>query len=573
MSMKRTFVWGVCGAFAVVLAYIGYTLFDHNRQLRELLAVVQSTGSSPVEHNIAVPTTVERIIGKSQVWRPVQDAVKDAVVQIIVQGAELDILQPYATPNQFTTYGTGFFINEDGEIVTNEHVVRHAKQIWIQIPSLGKRIIDAVVVGESPERDLALLRLTDEGRQIIIEELGDIKYLKMGDSDFVRRADEVMALGYPMGQQAIKSTTGVISGREGGMIQISAAINPGNSGGPLMSIDGLVIGINSSKITGSQVDNIGYMIPINDLRFALDDLRETKLVRKPFLGVLFSNGTEALTEYLGNPVPGGLYVADVVKNSTLYKAGVETSDMIYEINGQRIDVYGEMSVPWSEDRVSFVDYVSRLSIGDDIRLVVYRKGKRKDMTIKFTQAELPAIRPVFPWLEQVDYEVFAGMVVMQLSGNHVRALVQQAPGLMFYTDMKNQVDPVLVVTHVFPTSQLYRSRTLIAGATINDVNGVAVHTLDELRAAFKASDGKSFTIRATDRFTQASDNIFVVLPYRKVLEEEPVLSQLYKYPLSKTARELLAQCAQTIKKDALEVVSAKPAAKKMTGVVGDHAHA
>jgi hypothetical protein len=208
--------------------------------------------------------------------------------------------------------------------------------------------------------------------------------------------------------------------------------------------------------------------------------------------------------------------------------------------------------------VSLVDYVSRLAIGDDIRFVIYREGKRIEMTIKFTEAELPAVRQVFPWLEEVDYEVFAGMVVMQLSGNHVRALVQQAPGLMFYTEMKNQTDPVLVVTHVFPTSQLYRSRTIIAGATINDVNGMPVNTLDELRAAYRASDGKSFTIRATDRFTQASDNIFVVLPYRKVLEEEPMLSQLYKYPLSKTARELLAQCAQTIKKEAVAMGKTQP---------------
>lgn len=561
---KKRIVWGtVCVAVCLVVGGIVYKLYEQHQQLQELLAIVHKHGAGQVAQNIMVPTSVEHVVGKSQVWRPVQEAVKDAVVQIIVQGAELDILQPYATPNQFTTYGTGFFINEDGEIVTNEHVVRNAKQIWIQIPSLGKRIIDAVVVGESPDRDLALLRITDEGRNIIIQELGDIKYLKMGDSDFVRRADEVMALGYPLGQQSLKSTTGVISGREGGMIQISAAINPGNSGGPLMNVDGAVIGINSSKITGSQVDNIGYMIPINDLKITLDDLRNTKLVRKPFLGVLFSNGTEALTEYLGNPVPGGCYVADVVKNSTLYKAGVETGDMIYEINGQKIDVYGEMSVPWSEDRVSLVDYVSRLAIGDDICFVIYRKGKRKEMTVKFTEAELPAVRQVFPWLEQVDYEVFAGMVVMQLSGNHVRALVQQAPGLMFYTDMKHQVEPVLVVTHVFPTSQLYRSRTIIAGATLNDVNGIAVHTLDELRAAFRASDGKNFTIRATDRFTQASDNIFVVLPYNKVLQEEPLLSQLYKYPLSKTAQELLAQCAQAIQKDAVAVA---PKNKKVQGV-------
>lgn len=550
MDIKRFALSIALGLLSIVFITISYKLFEYHRQLRELLSIVQHDGTGTLEQNIAIPTVVERVVGKSQLWRPVQEAVKDAVVQIFVQGAATDMLQPYTTPRQFTAYGSGFFIGQEGEIVTNEHVVRHAKQIWVQIPSLGKRILDAEVIGESPDRDLALLQLTKEGREIIKEELGGIAHLKLGNSDVVRRADEVMALGYPLGQQSLKSTTGVISGREGGLIQISAAINPGNSGGPLLNLDGEVIGINSSKITGSTVDNVGYMIPINDLRVALSDLRTIKLVRKPFLGILFSNGTETLTEYLGNPKPGGCYVADVIKNSTLYKAGVESGDMIYEINGHKVDVYGDMNVVWSEDKISLVDYVGRLSLGDDINLIVYRKGERKEVGVKFTEAELPSVRQVYPWLEEVDYEVFAGMVVMQLSGNHVRLLVKQAPGLMFYTEMKNQADPVLVVTHLFPTSQIYRSRSIIAGATINEVNGIKVKTLEDLRDAYRAGDKKCLTIRATDRFTQASDNILVVLRYEKLLQEEPKLAKTYKYPLSGTAKELLSDYAKELTKPA-----------------------
>jgi S1-C subfamily serine protease len=391
--------------------------------------------------------------------------------------------------------------------------------------------------------------LTDEGREIIKKELGEISYLRLGNSDLVRRADEVMALGYPLSMQSLKSTTGVISGREGGLIQISAAINPGNSGGPLLNLNGEVIGVNSSKAIGAAVDNVGYMIPINDFRVALPDLRNVKLLRKPFLGILFNNGTEALTEYLGNPQPGGCYVAEVIKNSTLYKAGIETGDMVYEINGHKIDVYGEMNVVWSEDKISLIDYVSRLSIGQDINLVVYRKGERKEINVKFTEAELPSVRQIYPWLEDIDYEVFAGMVVMQLSANHIRRLVKQAPGLMYYAEMKNQADPVLIVTHVFPTSQLYRTRTLIAGATLNEVNGVPVSTLEELRAAYKTGDGKALTIRATDRYTQASDNILVVLPYEKVLQEESMLARTYCYPLSETAKMLLTDYTKKIKRE------------------------
>ena len=83
----------------------------------------------------------------------------------------------------------------------------------------------------------------------------------------VRRSDEVLALGYPLGQQSLKSTTGVISGREQHLIQMSAAINPGNSGGPLLNVNGEVVGINSAIIQGAQ--NVGYIIPINDLKMRL----------------------------------------------------------------------------------------------------------------------------------------------------------------------------------------------------------------------------------------------------------------------------------------------------------------
>ena len=111
-----------------------------------------------------------------------------------------------------------------------------AKSVWIQIPHFGRRIIDSTIVGFAPDYDLALCRVSDEGLALIRRELGAVPFLPLGDSDLVRRADEVMALGYPLSQESLKSTTGVISGRESNMIQMSAAINPGSSGGPLLSL-------------------------------------------------------------------------------------------------------------------------------------------------------------------------------------------------------------------------------------------------------------------------------------------------------------------------------------------------
>jgi serine protease Do len=482
-------------------------------------------------------SVLETIVSSSVLWRPVQDKVKDTVVQVYSLVAVTDLLQPYKTPAQGTVTGSGFFINDAGDVVTNAHVVAQAKAVWIQIPSFGKRIIDAEVVGISPDRDLALLRLKPESVDLIRGTLGAIPYLSQGDSDTVRRSDEVLALGYPLGQQSLKSTTGVISGREHHLIQMSAAINPGSSGGPLLNTQGEVVGINSSGIVEAQ--NVGYAIPINDLKIVLNDLYSVKILRKPTLGVIFNNGTEALTDYLGNPKPGGCYIVEILPDSTLGKAGVQRSDVIYEINGHRVDIYGDMTVPWSEDKISVTDFVARLSTGQKLDIIFYRKGVRKNVTVTFEQTVLPPIRKLYPGYETIDYEVFGGMVVMNLSLDHIRLLGEVAPSLVRYAEIRNQMESTLVVTHIFPNSQINRSRVLHLGSTINEINGIPVKTIDEYREAIKKTvNNMYFTILASDNVSGTSDHIFVALPWEKVISEEATLSQDYKYPMNAFAKQM-----------------------------------
>jgi len=485
------------------------------------------------------PHTVEKLIAKSDVWRPVQEQVKDTVVQVFAQIAELDILQPYKTPSQYSATGTAFFINEHGDLITNAHVVSQATAVWIQIPSLGKRIIDVDVLGIAPERDLALLKVRQSGVETICKELGQIPFLMLGDSDVVRRADEVLALGYPLSQQSLKSTTGVVSGRESHLIQTSAPINPGNSGGPLLNANGEVVGVNTAYVPDAQ--NVGYAIPINDLKIILPDLYKVRILHRPFLGILYNNSTDALVECLGNPKPGGCYITEVVKNSTLDKAGIKQGDMLYTINGYDVDLYGEMKVPWSEDKISIMDYVMRLSIGDDVRLIVYRKGQRKEIVTKVDQINLPAIRKIYPVFEEVDYEVFGGMVVMELTLNHLAQLANKAPGLARYAEIPNQAEPALIVTHIFRTSQLFRVDALREGSTINEVNGEPVRTLADFRQALaKGLNTKFLTLRVSDNVGRISDNIFIALPFDDALAEEPRLAREYRYQLTDTSKQLIA---------------------------------
>lgn len=529
-------------ALIVVVPVIGFGCFLLYKEQRLVTDAITQMHNANLElaKQVDIPTQiVEKVVSKTVLWRPIQEQVKDTVVQVFAQVAEFDMLQPYRTPQQYSMCGSGFFINDDGDLITNAHVINQARSVWIQIPSLGRRIIDVEVVGMTPDRDIALLRVKPASLEVIRSVLGGVPYLTFGDSDLTRRSDEVLALGYPLGQQSLKSTTGVISGHEQHMIQISAPINPGSSGGPLLNEAGQVVGINAAGITEAQ--NVGYAIPINDLKIVLPDLYKTKLLRKPFLGILYNNASESLTEYLGNPQPGGCYIVEVVKGSTLYKAGVKQGDMLYEINGHQLDVYGDMSVPWSEDKISIIDYVSRIPAGEHVQLVVYRKGERKAFDVAFDLSELPAIRKVYPGYEEIDYEVFAGMVVMQLTINHIHIMEKMVPGLVKYAEVKNQSEPVLLITHIFADSQLYRMRTVTPGSTVNELNGVKVNTLAELRQVLQNSVSEKFlTIKASDNLMRVSDNLLVVLPWERVLEEEILLSHDYHYPISKTVKELLA---------------------------------
>jgi serine protease Do len=484
------------------------------------------------------PKIVEKIVTSAQVWRPIQTRVKDTVVQIFAHVAAVDMLRPYRSPSEGSSCGSGFFISDQGDIITNAHVVDQAKAVWIQIPSLGKRIVDVDIVGISPDRDVALLRVRPDSLEIIRKELGAVPFLTLGDSDLVLRSDEVLALGYPLGQQALKSTNGIISGRENSMIQMSAPINPGSSGGPLLNMQGEVIGINSAGIVEAQ--NVGYAIAINDLKIVLPDLYNVRIVRKPFLGVLFNNASDSLTEFLGNPAPGGCYVAEVVKGSPLDKAGVKQGDMIYAINGYALDIFGDMRVPWSEDKISLIEYVGRLSIGETINLVVYRYGERKEISLVFGYAELPAIRKIYPGYDEIDYEIFAGMVVMPLSHDHIQLIGPQAPGLTHFAEMRRSTDPALVVTHIFRNSQLFRTRTIKVGSTINEINGMKVATLEDFRKAVKSGMSSKFlTLRASENMSRTTDNVLVAMPMEKLLREEEQLSKDYQYPITAHTQELL----------------------------------
>jgi serine protease Do len=526
---------------AAISIYFFYNLFEQKSayQKYQKAVSIDKTIKKESTQEIILPQTISGKCSSTANWLDVQRQVKDTVVQVFAQICDFNWLEPYKTPEQGEGRGSGFFINEEGNLITNYHVVAQASAVQIQIPTFGHEQFDVKIIGVSPERDIALLVLTKEAKEKIIKKLGKIPCLKFGDSDKILRSQEVLALGYPLGQTRLKSTLGIVSGRERlgsfGYIQITAPLNPGNSGGPTLNVNGEVVGINSRGVMDAQ--NVGYIIPIDEVKNALQDLYKVKLLRRPTLGCLFTIASQELVSYLGNPDDGGWFIAKVFNNTLLKSVGIQENDMLYEINGYHVDMYGDLNVPWSEDKVNLLEVLNRLKVGDDIHMVVFRKGVRKIFNFKLEHKYLPKVRFIYPEFEPAatDYEIIGGIVVMQLNLNHVGLLIPRSPerasDLSRYGKIEQQQDPAVIITHVLPNSQAYKAQILQAGEVITEVNDVAVKTLEEFRTAVKKSKKSRFlTIRTDDKY-------YCVLSVDKIIQEEDQLANRFFFKKSKLLSE------------------------------------
>lgn len=447
----------------------------------------------------------------------------NAVAQIFSQAAPFNWLEPYKARDQISIVGSGFFVDEQGHLITNYHVIAEAASILVQIPALGKEQLEITIEGVCPERDIALLKLSPDSLKKVLNQLGHIEFLPIGNSDKVKRNQEIYTLGYPLGQDSLKTTQGIVSGRQDVMgesfLQITAALNPGNSGGPSLNEDGEVIGINAAIIPDAQ--NVGYIIPISDVKTIIQDLYKVKLLQRPILGCEMNYATSDMLRYFGNPEPGGLYIARVYKNTLFDKAGIQEGDMLYEVSGNILDMYGETNVSWSEDKVSLITVIDRFNIGQTITLVIYRQGKRIETSFEFDLIALPPTRAMFPDFEKIDYEVFGGMIVMPLSLNHLARFAELDPFLMRFHQRENQLSQEVLVTSIFPNTQLHKSRTAYPGDLIDEINGKKINNLDDYRKAI-AESNEFLTIKTKSKK-------FTVLAIEKVLREEVILAQEYRY--------------------------------------------
>ena len=277
-------------------------------------------------------------------------------------------MDPRLQPGPRRGQGTGFFIADDGLLLTNAHVVKDAQRISVKLQD--GRTLPGELVGSDPQSDVALVRVAAEG----------LPHLTLADSDAIEVGEWVVAIGNPFGLRATV-TAGIVSAKGRNQvgitdyenfIQTDAAINPGNSGGPMLNLDGEVVGINSaiySRSGGSM--GIGFAIPANLARSVMDQLLDHGSVDRGYLGVVIQDLTPELAESFGLDRTAGALVAQVAEDSPAERAGFQPGDVLASVNGKAVTGAGSLRLAIGRNRP-----------GTKARFEVLREGKAREMTVE-----------------------------------------------------------------------------------------------------------------------------------------------------------------------------------------------
>ena len=263
------------------------------------------------------------------------------------------------TERKASSLGSGFIINKNGTVITNNHVIANAEDIVVKVNGKDYK---AKVLGADPLADIAVIKINSKN---------SFTPVKFGDSDKARVGDWVMAIGNPFGLGGTV-TSGIISARNRSIglsryedyIQTDASINQGNSGGPLFDMNGNVIGINTAILGRNGSIGIGFSIPSNSAKIVIDQLVEFGETKRGWLGVRIQDVTKEIAEVEKLDKPRGALVASVAENSPSAKAGVKAGDIILEFDGEKINQMKELPM-----------IVARTAVGKKVEVKIWRNKK------------------------------------------------------------------------------------------------------------------------------------------------------------------------------------------------------
>lgn len=367
--------------------------------------------------------------------------------------------------------GSGFIIDRNGYIVTNNHVIEGADQIEVKL--VNGEELEATIVGRDPKTDLALIKITGSD---------DLMPLTMGDSDAVQVGSWVVAIGSPFGlEQTV--TAGIVSakgriigsGPYDDFIQTDASINPGNSGGPLINMQGEVVGINTAIIATGQ--GIGFAIPINMTKEIISQLKEKGRVTRGWLGVGIQGVTPELAKSFGLEEAKGALVAQVFKDGPAEKAGLEQGDIIRGFDGKDIESSGDLP------RI-----VASTPVGKTVPIRVLRNGTV--VTLRATIAEMEERTEI----AEASSGKSLGITVQNLTPDIAKAL-----GL--------EGDTGVVITRVEPGGPAAKA-DLRRGDVIQEVDRRSINDVEDFGQAIGEAETQNSILLLVRR---EGNNLFVAV--------------------------------------------------------------
>lgn len=292
--------------------------------------------------------------------------------------------------------GSGFIISADGYILTNYHVIEGSNSITVTL--YDGTSYDAEIIGFDQSNDVAVIKV--DAQELIPVVLGDSAKLNVGD--------DVIAIGNPLGELTFSLTRGIVSaldrkitlssGVTMELIQTDCAINSGNSGGALFNMYGEVVGITNAKYSssssGASIDNIGFAIPMNEVRGIVESIITNGYIVKPYIGVSVNTVSQ---EALGYGLPAGASVQKVVEGSPAEEAGLAVNDIITKINDTEIKSSGDL-----------VDYISACAPKDVLTVSVYRQGETLELTLTVGEQQKSALEETAAQQNQQQAQPFSG---------------------------------------------------------------------------------------------------------------------------------------------------------------------
>ena len=475
--------------------------------------------------------------------------IRDSIIKIESTNLVYDFIDPYKTPEQNQSVGTGFFIleKESGYILTCCHVINRSINIEITIPSKGKNKYNASIICVNEDYDLALLKTDYKNNN----------YLEFFDSDDLIQGDQLSALGYPLGQERLKISNGILSGYEKYFLQTDAAINEGNSGGPLMK-DNKVVGVNARKIKSIIANNIGYAVPIKLFMIMKEQYFENKIIDRVNLLIKFKVTDNLIKEYYNNSFEEGVLITNISENSSLYEKGLRKHDILIEFDKYKLNNYGE--VTFKENKFNLNDFIYRYKNGQKVLVKYYSINKNKiiesDVELRKPNFKLVKIIPSVN-SDLIKYEIISGLVFSDLNLNQVELLEKydyyystDFINLIKYDNDFNKFKNKIILTSILKGSKFINNHKIFSGLFLEKINDKVINTLDEMKAYLLELKEKKVKFYKFE----FSNNHLIIMDMKIIKEDNNNLKKLYKLNQSKFKEKFLNiyKINKTINNDELD---------------------